>query len=132
MLTTFNFLAYLIYLPAVIALTWYVAHVLFRNSKVFMLDIFGGKTDIVAATNRLFETGFYLLNLGCAFYIMKIGTDINQARTMLELLSTKIGGYCVYLGIMLFLNLYLFFRGRRVARQKMRLAEAAAQLRSQP
>jgi hypothetical protein len=128
MQTTFNFLAYLIYLPVVIVLTWYVAHILFRNSKVFMLDIFGGKTDIAAATNRLFETGFYLLNLGCAFYIMEISADIAETRTMLELLSTKIGGFCIYLGIMLFLNLYLFFRGRRIARQKSRLAEAAARL----
>ncbi|RPD41880.1 hypothetical protein [Chitinophaga barathri] len=131
MQTTFNFLAYLIYLPVVIVLTWYVAHILFRNSKVFMLDIFGGKTDIAGATNRLFETGFYLLNLGCAFYIMEISTDITETRTMLELLSTKIGGFCIYLGIMLFLNLYLFFRGRRIAKQKSRLAEAAAQLRPQ-
>jgi hypothetical protein len=128
MQTTFNFLAYLIYLPVVILLTWYVAHILFRNSKVFMLDIFGGKTDIAAATNRLFETGFYLLNLGCAFYIMEISADIAETRTMLELLSTKIGGFCIYLGIMLFLNLYLFFRGRRIARQKSRLTEAAARL----
>ena len=128
MQTTFNFLAYLIYLPVVIVITWYVAHILFRNSKVFMLDIFGGKTDIAAATNRLFETGFYLLNLGCAFYIMEISADIAETRTMLELLSTKIGGFCIYLGIMLFLNLYLFFRGRRIARQKSRLAEAAARL----
>lgn len=132
MQTTFNFLAYLIYLPVVILLTWYVAHILFRNAKVFMLDIFSGKTDIAAATTRLFETGFYLLNLGCAFYIMEISTDIAETRTMLELLSTKIGGYCIYLGIMLFLNLYLFFRGRRISRQRSRLADAAAQLRPRP
>ncbi len=30
-----------------------------------MNDIFGGKADIALSTNKLFETGFYLLNLGC-------------------------------------------------------------------
>jgi hypothetical protein len=119
-----NFLAYLIYLPVVITLTWYVAHTLFKNSKVFMLDIFSGKADIALSTNKLFETGFYLLNLGFALLIMEIATEIWDSRSMLEILSSKIGGFSIYLGIMLFFNLYLFFRGRRLSRERARLAEA--------
>ncbi|HEY1199890.1 MAG TPA: hypothetical protein VGE79_02865, partial [Niastella sp.] len=76
------------------------------------------------ATNKLFETGFYLLNLGFAFIIMEISGEIYDNRNMLEILSTKIGGFSIYLGIMLFFNLYLFFRGRRVSKQKARMAEA--------
>lgn len=118
---TFNFIAYIIYLPVVIVLTWYVAHTLFKNSKVFMLEIFRGKSEIALSTNKLFETGFYLLNLGYAFFIMEIATGISDNQTMLEKLSTKIGGFCIYLGIMVFFNLYLFFRGRRVSRDRARL-----------
>ncbi|UPK72629.1 hypothetical protein [Chitinophaga filiformis] len=116
--SSLNFIAYLIYLPIVIVLTWYVAHTLFKNSKVFMLDIFHGKTDIATATNKLFETGFYLLNLGFAFWVMEISSGISNQRSLLEILSAKIGGFCIYLGVMLFFNLYLFFRGRRKARAK--------------
>jgi hypothetical protein len=119
-----NFAAYIIYLPVVIALTWYVAHTLFKNSKVSMLDIFNGKTDIAYSTNTLFKTGFYLLNLGFALWIMKIAVEIIDSRSMLEILSTKIGGFSIYLGIMLFFNLYLFFRGRRISRERSRLSEA--------
>ncbi len=119
--TSYNFMAYLIYLPVVIVLTWYVAHTLFKNSKVFMLDIFNGKAEIAVATNKLFETGFYLLNLGFAFWVMEITNDILATRSMLEILSAKIGGYCIYLGISLFFNLYLFFRGRRISKEKSRL-----------
>lgn len=118
MRTSFNLVAYLVYLPVIILLTWYVAHTLFKNSKVFMLDIFHGKADIAIATNKLFETGFYLLNLGFALTIMTIAQEIFTSRTMLEILGTKIGGFCIYLGIMLFFNLYLFFRGRRISRLK--------------
>jgi hypothetical protein len=118
MKTDFNFIAYLIYLPVIIVLTWYVAHTLFKNSKVFMLDIFNGKTDIAYATNTLFETGFYLLNLGFALLIMVITTEVVTGRSLLEILSAKIGGFAIYLGIMLFFNLYLFFRGRRISKQK--------------
>ena len=122
--TSLNFIAYLVYLPVVIILTWYVAHVLFKNSKIFMLDIFQGKAEIALSTNKLFETGFYLLNLGFALLIMEIATEIFDSRTMLEILSTKIGGFSIYLGIMLFFNLYLFFRGRRISRERARMAEA--------
>lgn len=118
MKTDLNFIAYLIYLPIIIVLTWYVAHTLFKNSKVFMLDIFSGKTEIANATNTLFETGFYLLNLGFALLIMEVAYEITNNRSLLEILSAKIGGFAIYLGIMLFFNLYLFFRGRRISKMK--------------
>jgi hypothetical protein len=116
MKTDLNFIAYVIYLPVIIALTWYVAHTLFKNSKVFMLDIFHGKTDIAYSTNTLFETGFYLLNLGFALLIMEVSAEIINSRNLLEILSAKVGGFAIYLGIMLFFNLYLFFRGRRISK----------------
>lgn len=119
--TSLNFTAYLIYLPVVILLTWYVAHTLFKNSKAFMLEIFNGKEEIALSTNKLFETGFYLLNLGFALIIMEIAAEILNSRTMLEILSTKIGGFSIYLGVMLFLNLYMFFRGRRISKERSRL-----------
>lgn len=121
-MNSLHFVAYLIYLPVVIVLTWYVAHTLFRNSKVFMVDIFHGKIEFAESTNKLFETGFYLLNLGYAFLIMEIVVEITTTRTLLELLTVKIGGYCIYLGIMLFVNLYLFFRGRKISKERARLA----------
>jgi F0F1-type ATP synthase assembly protein I len=89
-----------------------------------MLDIFGGKAEIALSTNKLFETGFYLLNLGFALLIMHIAEEVSDSRTMLEILSNKIGSFSIYLGIMLFFNLYLFFRGRRISKERARLAEA--------
>jgi predicted PurR-regulated permease PerM len=111
-------IAYLVYLPVVLTLTWYVARNLFRNSIVFMKDIFNGREEIAVATNTLFRIGFYLLNVGFALYILKISQQIATTQATIETLSYKIGGFSIYLGIMLFLNLYLFFRGKRVAKQK--------------
>jgi hypothetical protein len=117
---TVNFLvvAYLIYLPVVLMLTWYVAHSLFRNSIVFMKDIFNGREEIALATNTLFRIGFYLLNIGFALYILQINQGVINTQETIEVLSFKVGGFSIYLGVMLFLNLYLFFRGKRVAKQK--------------
>ncbi len=111
-------IAYTIYLPVALGLTWYVAHTLFRNSIVFMKDIFNDREEIALATNTLFRIGFYLLNIGFALYILKINLILTGAQDIIEVLSYKVGGFSIYLGGMLFLNLYLFFRGKRVAKQK--------------
>ncbi|MCX2432391.1 MULTISPECIES: hypothetical protein [unclassified Pedobacter] len=106
-------IGYAIYLPVVLFLTLYVSRTLFKNSKIYMLDIFKGRQEIANATNKLFETGFYLLNIGFALLIMKITASLNSYQHLVEALGTKIGGFSIYLGLMLFINLYLFFRGKR-------------------
>lgn len=88
-----------------------------------MRDIFKGQEDIALATNKLFEIGFYLINIGWALLILKISYSSKNemsTQTLIELLSMKIGGFSIYLGVMLFLNLFFFFRGRRKSRQNIK------------
>ena len=115
--TTKILIGYAIYLPIAIFLTYYVSKTLFKNSKIYMLDIFKGREEIANATNKLFETGFYLLNLGFALMILEMNMYDNTYQVLIEKLSYKIGGFSIYLGLMLFLNLYFFFRGKRKASQ---------------
>jgi hypothetical protein len=115
--TTKVLLGYAIYLPIALFLTYYVSTTLFKNSKIYMLDIFKGREEIANATNKLFETGFYLLNLGFALMILELHLYQDSYQVLIEQLSYKIGGFTIYLGIMLFLNLYLFFRGKRKAKE---------------
>ncbi|WP_231427453.1 hypothetical protein [Pedobacter sp. Leaf250] len=115
--TTKILIGYAVYLPVALFLTFYVSKTLFKNSKVYMLDIFKGREEIANATNKLFETGFYLLNIGFALLIMKITIYSNSYQDLVEALSSKIGGFSIYLGIMLFINLYFFFRGKRKSKE---------------
>ena len=115
--TTKILIGYAVYVPIALLLTFYVSKTLFKNSKIYMLDIFKGRAEIANATNNLFETGFYLLNLGFALMILKINLYANNYQELIEALSYKIGGFSIYLGIMLFINLYFFFRGKRKASQ---------------
>ena len=88
-----------------------------------MIDIFKGKEDIALATNRLFEIGFYLINIGWALLILRISNNSSHELTyqsLIEKLSLKIGGFSIYLGIMLMLNLFFFLRGRKKSRQSLR------------
>lgn len=120
---SFTVIAYAVYLPIAIGLTFFVAKTLFKNGKVFMLDIFNGRVEIALATNRLFEVGFYLLNVGFALLILKLASEPFDTQQTIEALSYKIGGFAIYLGIMLFLNLYLFFRGKRKSSENRKRSE---------
>ena len=113
-------IGYAIYIPVALFLTYYVSKTLFKNSKIYMLDIFKGREEIVLATNKLFETGFYLLNIGFALRILEMSIIDNSYQSLIENLSYKIGGFSIYLGVMLFLNLYLFFRGKSKAKESQK------------
>lgn len=115
--TTYNFSAYMIYLPIVITLTVLVSQFLFKNSKAFMIDIFHQKQDIAMATNSLFKIGFYLLNIGFALCIIEF-FQIESIEQLVVALSTKIGGFSIYLGVIMLLNLLLFLKGRKHALNK--------------
>lgn len=107
--------AYMIYLPVAIWLTVYVTGKLFDNAIVYMMDIFHGRREIAQATNQLFKIGFYLVNMGFALYILRINQEVTSVKSIFEILSAKIGGFSIYLGLMLLLNMYFFFRGKKVA-----------------
>jgi len=115
--TTKILIGYGIYLPIALFLTYYVSKTLFKNGKIFMLDIFKGREEIAEATNKLFETGFYLLNIGFALMILEMQLGQDSYQELVEKLSYKIGGFSIYLGVMLFFNLYFFFRGKRKAKE---------------
>ena len=115
--TTKILIGYAIYLPVALFLTYYVSKTLFKNSKIYMMDIFKGREEIANATNKLFETGFYLLNLGFALLILEMNLYEDSYQLLIEKLSYKIGGFTIYLGIMLFVNLFFFFRGKRKSRE---------------
>lgn len=114
---TYNFSAYMIYLPIVITLTVFVSQFLFKNSKAFMIDIFHQKEDIAMATNSLFKIGFYLLNVGFALCIIEF-YRIETLESLVVDMSEKIGKFSIYLGIMMLLNLLLFLKGRKHAMNK--------------
>lgn len=109
--------AYLIYLPIAIGLTTFVSNNLFKNSKIFMLDIFNQKEDIALATNKLFKIGFYLLNIGFALRIIKI-YSLSGYKDLVETLSTKIGGFSIYLGIVMVLFIIFFLKGRKATKEQ--------------
>jgi hypothetical protein len=109
-------LTYAVYLVASIALTVWVAKVLFNNGRIFLVDIFHGNTDLADSVNKLLVVGFYLVNIGYMSMNLKEVGAIADVQTVVEVLSRKLGYIILTLGAMHFLNLVVFFKLRNRAK----------------
>jgi hypothetical protein len=111
---------YVAYLLIALPLTAWVARALHRYGQVFLIDVFNGDVDLAHAVNQLLVIGFYLLNFGYVAFFMTTTGNVANSRRLLEVLSTKIGGVAVVLGLVHFANLWAFnaFRRRAVLRAK--------------
>ena len=112
---TYTVGTYLLYLAISLCLTVWVARTLFRNGRVFLVDVFHGNEKLADSVNHLLVVGFYLINLGYITLMLRLGYDVKDARFSIEALSVKLGAVLLVLGFMHFLNLLVFSRMRRQA-----------------
>lgn len=120
-----NVLTYLIYLALALPLTLWVARALHRYGEVFLLDVFEGNDDLAHAVNQLLVIGFYLLNLGYVALFMTSHAKVDTTRKVFEVLSTKVGGVALVIGVVHFGNVWAFNALRRRAVQRARVAPPA-------
>ena len=106
---------YLVYIALSVALTIWVARTLFKNGRVFLVDVFHGNEPLADAVNHLLVVGFYLINLGYVSLMLRIGTNVVNPQESIEALSNKIGLVLLVLGGMHFFNLYVFTKMRKRA-----------------
>lgn len=112
---TIEITTYLLYLAISIALTIWVGRTLFKNGRVFLVDVFHGNEALADSVNHLLVVGFYLINFGYVSLALKLGYDVATAREGIEALSVKVGWVLLVLGAMHFFNLLIFSRMRRRA-----------------
>jgi hypothetical protein len=116
-------LTYITYLVITITLTIWVATTLFRNGKIFLVDIFHGNKELADSVNKLLLVGFYLVNIGYAVFTLQVTDDILNYREVIEKLSVKAGWIILVLGAMHFFNLFVFFKLRSRAQAEKRFAQ---------
>jgi uncharacterized membrane protein len=120
-----NVVTYLAYLALTLPLTLWVARALQRYGKVFLVDVFSGDEVMAHAVNQLLVIGFYLLNLGYVAMFMTSHTKVDDARTVFEVLSTKVGAVALVIGVVHFANVWAFNAFRRRAVSKANAAPPA-------
>ena len=107
--------AYLLYFTVTIPLTVWVGRALRRHGEVFLIDVFRGDNALAHAVNQLLVIGFYLVNFGYVSFFMAADTNVETGRGLLELLSTKVGGVALVVGVLHFGNVWCLNAFRRRA-----------------
>jgi hypothetical protein len=107
---------YMIYLPASVLLTAWVATTLFRHGRRFLLDVFRGDEGLADSVNHLLLVGFYLINLGYISLQLKLETAPDSAAGVFEALAGKLGLVLLVLGVMHFGNLGVLAKLRQSSR----------------
>jgi hypothetical protein len=118
--------AYLLYLAVVVPLTIWVGRALKRHGEVFLVDVFTGDERLARSVNQLLVIGFYLLNFGFLSNFMASSAQVVTGRELMELLSSKVGGVALVIGVIHLMNVWSLntFRRRAVQRHQSAAAQA--------
>jgi len=108
-------MTYVVYLAVTVPLTVWVGRALRRHGEVFLVDVFLGDERLAHAVNQLLVIGFYLLDLGYLTYFMTSSTEVGTSRQLMEVLSTKVGGVVLVVGLVHFTNVWALNAFRRRA-----------------
>src|SRR5215510_8728250 len=91
---------YLIYVPASVMLTVWVATTLSRHGRRFLVDVFHGDGGLADSVNHLLIVGFYLINLGYVSLQLKLDIAPTGTAEVIEALAGKVGLVLVVLGVL--------------------------------
>ena len=106
---------YIVYIALSIPLTIWVAHTLYKNGRIFLIDSFRGNERLADSVNHLLVVGFYLINIGYVALALKERIAPTDVREVFETISRKIGVVMLVLGAMHFFNILVFSKMRRRA-----------------
>ena len=103
---------YAAYATISIIMTVWVARTLYKNGRIFLVDAFGGNTEMADSVNHLLVVGFYLVNLGFILLFLKYGNHPQTVVEGVEYLASKLGVVLLVLGFMHFFNMFNFNKMR--------------------
>ena len=124
-------IVYVAYGAVAIALTAFLARTLFRNGVVFLHDVFADREGLADAVNRLLVVGFYMFNLGYAFYALRASRELD-AFAALQFFVNRVGALLLVLAVMHFANVFVFWRIRVRREQRDMPPPIAPQVAVQP
>ena len=99
---------YLGYLVICIVVTFFVARALRLHGPIFMAGKDSNESPLIRAKTHLMIVGFYLVALGLIGFALRHGGSATDAKTAIEVLSTKVGGMVFVIGFMHFTMVAVF------------------------
>jgi hypothetical protein len=102
---------YATYATCAVGLTAWLARTLYRDGAVFLEEVFD-RPEVAVAVYRLLVTGFFMINLGYAMFLLKSNAAPTATRAV-EVLVQKLGILLLSLAAVHFVNVAVFWRLRR-------------------
>ena len=113
-------ICYVAYLAVSLAVTIWAAQTLRHNGRSFLMDAFQGNGELADSVNHLLVVCFYLINIGYVTLALRTADPVPTERSAIELVCDKLGVVLILLGVMHFLNIYVFSRLRARGRAELR------------
>jgi hypothetical protein len=101
-------LHHVVYILISVSLTIWVGQTLSKNGRVFLVDALKGNETVIDSINHLLVVGFYLINFGIVSLFLRYGDKPTNIVDFIELMSIKVGVVFLLLGLMHFINLFIF------------------------
>ncbi len=111
------YVVYAVYAAIAVGLTAWLARTLFRNGTAFLHDVFEDRPGLADAVNKLLVTGFYMLNLGYALYLLRASSGLG-AFDAIQFLVNRLALLLVSLALIHFVNVLVFWRIRAHREQR--------------
>lgn len=112
---------YLVYVVLCVAIAIWVGRTLRRYGIIYLTEGHEERRGLQEAMSHLLVVGFYLVSFGVICFVLKHDREILDAKTSIELLSTKVGTVLVFLGALHFIVLVGLAGSRKQASAEERL-----------
>lgn len=112
---------YLVYVALCVAIAIWVGRTLRRYGTIYLTEGHDENRGLQEALSHLLIVGFYLVSFGVICFVLKVDRDVIDAKSSIELLSTKVGTVLVFLGALHFIVLIGLAGARKQATAEQRL-----------
>ncbi len=103
-----NLIAYAIYVPFTVGITFWVGRTLHKNGAVYLRSLFTENTTTALAANDILLIAYYLLNIGYSLLVLYRWQDIQALSSLIGSLSTHLSLILLTLASIHFMNLIVF------------------------
>jgi hypothetical protein len=124
---TYAIVVSVVYVVVAIGVTVWLARTLYRNGVAFLHDVFVDKPDLADAVNKLLVTGFYMLSLGYALWLLNASRGYDGFAAV-QFLVNRFAVLLVTLALIHFVNVFVFWRIRTHREQRSMPTPVAPQV----
>jgi hypothetical protein len=88
---SYNTSAYLVFILLMLIIIVYVGRYFYKNGRIFILSLMKNNSALSDSINNILLAGYYLLNIGYAFIMIRSWPAISSFSEWISSLSTNMG-----------------------------------------